>query len=254
MGLADLERQTEILDYLRKNQKATVSELSEMFNSSKSTIRRDLANLEKQYSIHKTYGGALLTQSTKTEPTHDDRLSRHLREKKKIAGYAATLIEPNCSIMVDSGTTVLQLVDIIKDCENLTIVTNGLTIVNKLNESRASVYLLGGRLRAQSQDFYGPVLMASLPNFAVEIAFISVHGFHPQRGLSASDHNTAEVVRGMIQVAKKRIVLADSSKGGQRAFAHICSCNEIDMIISDSNLDPKIADELREMGVDVRLV
>lgn len=254
MGLADLERQAEILEYLRKNQKATVSELSELFNSSKSTIRRDLARLEEQYHIYKTYGGAVWTQSTQSELPHDDRLTRRLREKKRIASFAASLIEPNCSILLDSGTTVLQLVDNIRDRDNLTVVTNGLNIANKLSDSRLNIYVLGGRLRPQSQDFYGPVLMAALPNFAVEIAFLSVDGFHPQRGLSASDHNTAEVVRGMMQVAKKRVVLADSSKGGRRAFAQICAIDEVDMIISDNGMDPKLAEELRQLGIEIHLV
>lgn len=255
MGLADLERQAAILDYLRKNQRATVSELSELFISSKSTIRRDLARLEEQDYIYKTYGGAVLTQTTQTELNHHDRLSRHLREKKKIAAYAASLIEPNYSVLLDSGTTVLQMLDYIKDIERVTIVTNGLNIANKLiTKPGINLYLLGGRLRPQSQDLFGPVLMSSLPNFAVEIAFLSVDGFHPRRGLSASDHSTAEVVRGMLKVAKKRIVLADSSKGGRRAFAQICDFEDIDMIISDSNLEPEIVEDLRAMNVTVHLV
>lgn len=255
MGLIDLERQAAILEFLQKEKKASVATLAGRFNASEATIRRDLTRLAQQDHLFKTYGGAMISPSTQLESNYNERLTQHVKEKQAIGRQAARLVQPGQSILLDSGTTTLQIAEALQERENLTVVTNGLMIAQILGHCPGiSLYLLGGRYRPKGQDLIGPTLIANLNQYAVDLAFLSVDGFHPQWGLSAADHNTAEVIRSARPVAQRTIVVADSSKGGKRAFARICGVDEIDLLITDAGLDPQIAEELRQSGAQVELV
>ncbi len=255
MGLTDLERQGRILGFLQDNKKATVTELAERLEVSEATIRRDLGKLEKQGHILKTYGGALIVQPTQFEFSYNERLSQHVKEKKAIGACAAGLIQPGNSVLLDSGTTVLRIAEALQDSVGLTVVTTGLPVILKLaSNPNIQLYAVGGLFRAKSHDFVGPTLVSNLAMYTVDIAFLSVDGFHPEAGLSASDHSTADAVRAALRIAKRSIVVADSSKGGKRAFARIAAIDEVDMIISDSKLDPSVAEAVQRAGVELMLV
>ncbi|MCA9449524.1 MAG: DeoR/GlpR transcriptional regulator, partial [Candidatus Omnitrophica bacterium] len=109
MGLVEQERQSLLLEYLKEAKKASVSDLSKDFNVSEATIRRDLTKLERLGFLVKTYGGAILSNSTQYEFSYNERLSRHVEEKERIGKFAATLVKPGESVFLDSGTTTLQI-------------------------------------------------------------------------------------------------------------------------------------------------
>ncbi len=255
MGLTDIERQGRILALLQESKKATVAELAERLEVSQATIRRDLGKLEKQGHILKTYGGALMVQPTQFEFSYNERLSQRVKEKKAIGAYAAGLIQPGDSVLLDSGTTVLRIAEALQDSVGITVVTTGLPVILKLaGNPSIQLYSVGGLFRAKSHDFVGPTLVAQMAMYTVDVAFLSVDGFHPETGLSASDHSTAEAVRAALRIAKRSIVVADSSKGGKRAFARIAALEDVDMIISDTKLDSSVAEGVRRAGVELVLV
>jgi len=255
MGLADRERQLNILDLLQKRRTASVAFLARRFGVSGATIRRDLMKLQDRGHITKTYGGAIVSPSTQSEFSHNQRLTRNIREKQRIGKCAAERIQPGSSIFLDSGTTALQIAENLKERNLVTVVTNGLTIAQTLGSSEGiQLYVVGGRYRPVSCDMVGPTLIAALRRFAVDIAFISVDGFDPEYGMSAADHAEAEVARAAMGIANQKIIIADSSKGRKRAFAWICSISEIDGVISDTALSKQVVEELTQAGVEVELV
>lgn len=254
MGFAEENRQASILTYLRQEKKASVAHLSQMFDASEATIRRDLSKLERKGHLIKTYGGALLSTSTQFEFSYNERLLKNVREKKRIGALAAQMVKPGESIFLDSGTTALQIAVNLKHHQDLTVITNAVPIVQELAASIGiRLYLLGGCFRPKSQDLIGPILIKNLANFAVDIAFLSVDGFHIDHGLSASDLSEAEVVQAALKVSKQSVVVADHSKANKRAFAWICPFEDIHLLISDSDLDRQLVDELRQRDIEVEL-
>ncbi|MBK7496645.1 MAG: DeoR/GlpR transcriptional regulator [Candidatus Omnitrophica bacterium] len=109
MGYAEANRQAAILNFLRQEKKASVADLSQMFEASEATIRRDLTKLENKGHLVKTYGGALLSTSTQFEFSYNERLLKNVREKKRIGALAARMVKSGLSIFLDSGTTALQI-------------------------------------------------------------------------------------------------------------------------------------------------
>jgi DeoR/GlpR family transcriptional regulator of sugar metabolism len=252
MGVADQERQAGIVEYLQEVNKASVAELAKNFTASEATIRRDLTKLERQGHIFKIYGGARIS---KFELSYQERLSKHTTEKKRIGLYAANLVKPDSSILLHSGTTTQKIAENLKQHQNLTVVTSGISILQELATcENICVYLLGGHYRPQTQDLVGSILIDNLKHFAVDIAFLSVDGFDPAYGLSAIDPDQAVVIRDSIKIAKKKIVVADSSKGNRRSLAKICPIEEVDMLISDTGLHKDVVQELKKKGVAVELV
>lgn len=255
MGLSDIERQEAIAQILKEKKKVTVSELARRFGLSESSIRRDLTRLEQKGQAKKVYGGAILASTTQHEPNYQERLSRRLREKSAIAEYAVKMLRPEQAILLDSGTTAMQIALRLPQNMNLTVVTNGLAIFEALCKHKGlSLFMLSGRYRPSSRDLVGPMLVNAVKQFAVDIAFLSVDGFDAEYGLSTTDHEVAEVTQAAMSIATQCVVVCDSSKGGRRAFAKICPINNVDLIISDKHLDREVCNGIRKAGVDVVLV
>ncbi|MCA9418740.1 MAG: DeoR/GlpR transcriptional regulator, partial [Candidatus Omnitrophica bacterium] len=249
------ERQSLLLEYLKEAKKASVSDLSKDFNVSEATIRRDLTKLERLGFLVKTYGGAILSNSTQYEFSYNERLSRHVEEKERIGKFAATLVKPGESVFLDSGTTTLQIGRHLTHLSDLTIVTAGLAIVQELgSHENLKVFVLGGAYRPHSQDLVGPTLIRTLMDFSVDIAFLSVDGFDPNHGLSAADPNEAETVRAANRIASRSVVVCDSSKAGKKAFARICEIDEVDMIITDSGLSPDLKERIDKMNTTLKVI
>jgi DeoR/GlpR family transcriptional regulator of sugar metabolism len=257
MGLVAQERQTQIIDYLQIEKKATVAALAHLLVVSEATVRRDLSELEHSGRILKTYGGAILSDSTLFEVSYQERLSKQVAEKQRIGTFAATLVRPGNSVFLDSGTTTSRVAEHLRDQDELTVVTNSLTVAQSLGPcSGVKLYLTGGLYRPSSMDLLGPVMMQSLASFAVDIAFLSVDGFHSEHGISASDQGEAEAARAAMRIAKRVVVVADSTKGEKRAFAMISQFQgtRIDLIVTDTNLRKGAADALRRLGIRVEMV
>ncbi len=255
MGLSDLERQDTIAQILKERKKVTVTELAEKFGISESSVRRDLLKLERKGQAKKVYGGAIVASSTQQEFDYNERLHRNIGRKSAIASFAVSLVKPGQALLLDSGTTALQIAQRLPEGMGITVVTNGLAIAEVLSGRRGmTLFLLGGRYRPSSRDLVGPTLIAAINQFSVDIAFLSVDGFHPVHGLSTTDHELAEVVQAAMSIAEKKVVVSDSSKGGHRGFASICPINEVDMIISDKHLDKELCDEIIQAGTEVVLV
>lgn len=246
-----VERRNEIIKILNKNSIIKVNELKKEFDVTKETIRRDLESLEKENKLKRVYGGAVPLKKG-VEPEYEYRKIKNLKEKKKIAAKTLQYIENGDTIIIDIGTTTLELAKLLSQKNNLFIITNSLKIALEIDLDKHKVYILGGELRKGEFSSSGYLTQNNLKNFNVDKTIMGIGGISLEKGIT--DYNIEEsfIRREMIKISKEIIGLADYSKFGVNALTHVCDLKEMDLIITDDNIDKKILDQYSES--DIKLV
>lgn len=174
------------------------------------------------------------------------------REKQAIGRVAATLIEENDTILLDSGTTTLEIARNLHKFQRLTIITNSINIAAELlGYKRFNIILLGGNLRGASQSTVGPIAEMNLKVFYCDKLFLGVDSFNIECGLSTPNIEEANINQMMLSMSKRVIAVFDSSKCNKRSFAFIAPVDKIDVVVSDSNLPANIRNQLRSMQIKV---
>lgn len=251
------QRRVEISRMLKEKGSVQVPALSGMFNVSTVTIRKDLRFLEKQGLATRSYGGAMLKDNNviETEVTVDDKQTLHIEEKSCIGTMAASMVEDGDSVILDSGSTTLQIAAHLANKENVTIVTNGLNIVNELSHhEQLNVMLLGGTLRRKSQSFFGSCAENTLKELHVDKLFLGVDGFHMERGITTHFEAEALLNKLMCQVASEIIVVTDSSKFGHVCLHKILEPAGVRRIVTDQNIPQDYLEGLKRLGIEVTIV
>lgn len=254
MSVNIAERHELILKKLDKDGFVTVSGLSEEFNVSSVTIRKDLKLLEELNLLFRSHGKAIPTNPYTHERTVNEKEKIHRAEKNRIAIKAAELIQPLDSIILASGTSIIEMANQIKSTKGITVLTaslNAALIVSELND--ADVIQLGGVVRKSSSSVIGPLGEKMLSEFTCSKLFLGVDGIDLEFGLTTTSSMEASINQIMIKSAQKIIVLADSSKFGKKGFGRICGLEDVDQIITDSGIDEKTKTRLHELGVDVTI-
>lgn len=251
------QRQEKVLEFLKENGAASISALSSLLGVSEATIRRDLEELSKRSLVVRTHGGATYkdrTEGTLFEPGYDFRIHTNIEEKRRIAFKAAGLIGDGQSIILDSGSTTLELVKYLKNRNRLNVVTNDVRIAIELvNAKSVQVMVSGGVLREGLYTLIGPHAELLLDNISVDFTFMGAYAVS-EFGATTTSPFQVPVKRKMIKAARKVILLADHSKFGKRLFTRICSLGEIDEIITDNKLDMEYKEYLeKETGVKITI-
>ncbi len=252
-------RRSAILQKLREDSTVTVSQLRDMFGVSEVTIRKDLKILQDRKLLIRVHGGALMESSTsQREPDEHNFSFKQLvnsREKQAIGRAAAAHIKDGDTILVDSGTTALEVVRNLHNFNDLTIVT---TSVNAMLEAvkyrRFKVMLLGGLMRETSLSVVGPLAESNLKLFYCDKLFLGVDSFSVESGLSTPNVEEASTNQVMISRAREVIAVFDSSKVGKRALAFIASVDKLNSIITDSGFPVNMRNQLKSMNVKVETV
>ncbi|EAR12539.1 Putative aga operon transcriptional repressor [Polaribacter irgensii 23-P] len=249
------ERHELILNKLEEEGFVTVSELSKVFKVSSVTIRKDLTLLEELNLLFRSNGKAIRKNPYIREKTVNEKEKIHHDEKNKIAIKAAQLIKPFDSVILASGTTIIQLAHQIKPVKGMTILTaslNAALIVSNLND--VNVIQLGGIVRKSSSSVIGPLGEQMLSEFNCSKLFLGVDGIDLNSGLTTTSLMEASINKLMIKSAQKIIILADSSKFGRKGFGRICGLEDVDQIITDDGIEDSYRDKLIELGIDVLVV
>lgn len=249
-----IERRTKTLDLLNSNGQVSVTELSRIFNVSEVTIRNDLAHLEKKGLLIKTRGGGIKTQRVGIDQHLNEKAKICSREKQAIGRKAASLINDGDTVIIDSGTTTLEVAKNLKDIRNLTVVTNALNIASQLINDQIRLILLGGLLRNESLSLIGPIPESSIKNFYCDKLFVGVDGIDSRAGIFTPNPEEAELNRLMIESSKEVIVVADSTKFKRKSFAFIAPMSKVDTIITDSKIPEDELRNLRNIGVNTIIV
>jgi DeoR family transcriptional regulator, aga operon transcriptional repressor len=249
------ERHQFILDKLKKEGNVNVVELCNELNVSSVTIRKDLKLLEDKTLVYRTHGGGTLVNPYTVDKHVNEKAKINSAEKQEIGNVAAKLIDPNDSIIIASGTTVLSLAKSIQPQESLTVITAALNVATELSQqANIEIILLGGILRKSSTSVTGYYAEKILEDFSCSKLFLGVDGIDIEFGLTTTNAMEAQLNRKMIQAAQKTIVLADSTKFGKRGFGKICGLEDIQQIITDSGIPERTANTLKSMGIEVTIV
>ena len=251
------ERRALILRLLEQKEEVQVTEISRETGISEVTIRKDLTILQNRHLLLRTRGGAMRKpiENTNEETAVDKKRMFNIREKQRIGEEAVKLIKDGDFIMLDSGSTTLEVARHLGKFQHLRILTNAMNIATELmNYKRFDVVLLGGNVRVNSLSMVGPLALTVLRNFSGYKLFLGVDSFSIENGVSTPSMEEALLNQIMIQQAGKVIAVFDSSKFNKRSFVHVANANELDYIITDNAIPTGMTGKLKAAGVEVRVV
>lgn len=248
------ERRRAILELVNREGRAMISDLSRQFGVSAVTARGDVDSLCERNLLMRSHGGAMRSDRVVVDSPLEVKATRHHDEKVSIGKRAATLVEPGQTVLLDSGTTTLEVARALIQISprGTTVVTNSLSIASELTAaSQINVIMIGGLLRHISQSFVGPQAQKMLSELHVDRFFLGVDGLEPEVGPFTPDVLEAELNAMMIRVAKHTTVVADSSKIGRRSLTLIAPTEQIDQLVTDAGISSKDREALENRGVDV---
>lgn len=247
-----VERRDSIIQILTKEGKVRVDELSERFSVTSVTIRNDLDFLEKKGILHRTHGGALIRKNVYEDPTLEEKQKLHSQEKQRIGQKAVELIKSGDSILLDSGTTTLEISRNLSEKKNLTIMTNAIQIAMDLaGKKDITVMLTGGTIRSESYSLVGPDAESMISNYYFDTLFLGVDGLDIEHGLTTPNPMEAQLNRMMVERAQEVIAVSDSSKFGRHSFSYICGLDVLSTVITDSNISLEFEQQLIKRNIDV---
>lgn len=229
------ERRKNIVKILEIKKRASVNELSDEFDVSRATIRRDLSELEKNGFLRRTHGGAILSGSSKLEPSFEEKEDRFAGEKIAIGKKAAEIIKDGDTIYLDAGTTTRQIIEFLKTKKNLTIVTNALHIIKKIKEINLNCELVvvGGNFKWTTEAMIGPMAEDFLQDLRVDKAFVGANGFNIKDGATTPDPKEGKMKEIALDIAAENFLIFDQSKWEEVYFYRFAETNQVDFIITD---------------------
>jgi DeoR family transcriptional regulator, aga operon transcriptional repressor len=251
------ERRSQISAMVRERGSVQVAALANQFRVSLQTIRKDLHYLTELGVTARAYGGAIAAEvvAPVTEPPVATKLGLNNAEKERIGRHAASLVRPGDSVVLDSGTTTLQIARFLPDLEGITVVTNDFGVLAALTQkSRIKIVMIGGELRRKNMAFYGAQTVSALNDLLVDKLFLGVDGFDVERGITTHHEAEAMLNRKMAEVAREVIAVTDSSKFGRVCLHRIIGLNEITGLITDSGAPDYLRQASDSLGFDLTLV
>ncbi len=246
------KRQSQILEVLLKEESISVIDLADLLEVSTVTIRKDLNELEQDNKLYRSHGKAILLNPFTFNRSVNEKEKLCPEQKDAIGREAAKLIDRDDSVIIASGTTVHALARNIKPKHRLTVVSASLPVSEILSQDENNdIIQLGGMLRHSSLSVVGQYSKQILENCSFSKLFMGVDGIDFDYGFTTTDMREAELNQQMMRAAQKVIVLADSSKFGKRGFAKIGNMEDIDVIITDSGINPNALRQIQEHGIEV---
>lgn len=249
------ERRMRIMELLREQKSVEIAELSELFAVAQETIRRDLKRLEEEGVLRRTHGGATIEDRQIIAPL-STRAEANREEKERIGRRALEYIKEGDRIIIDGGTTTLQLARALKkNRRSASVVTNALNIALELvGLPELAVDVVGGTLSESSLTLIGPETEKSFARYRVSKVFLAASGITAEWGLGISNSFEAAVKKAMIEAADEVILLADSSKLGKEGLVSFAPLTKVKRLITDEGADSKIIGTIARMGVDIEKV
>jgi len=247
------DRQIRILEIVSRDGEAAVEDLARQFDVSLETIRRDLQELASTGALHKVRGAARRIK-LHTEGSFGERMIEHADAKAEIGRRLGAIIEDGDTLFMDTGTTTLACADALAERARLTVITNSLRIALRLGDQKAGhrLFLLGGAYGADSAETVGPLAIEQIARFQADHAVITVAALDAEAGAMDADFDEAQVARAMMGHARNTVVLATAQKFGRRAAFKVCRLDEIDVLVSETRPEGRLAAALSAAGVTVQ--
>ena len=228
------ERHQYILNRINKDNRIHVTTLSIELGVSDDTLRRDLSELDTKGLLTKVHGGAIAKSGISIQFT--DRLNTATAIKQQIAAKVIPMLKEGDVILMDGGTSNLEVARLIPKELELTIYTNSFPIVNELfNHPKLDLVFLGGTVFPSSRVTVGLSVYQALQTVRPDWVILGISDIHPEKGLTSPDREEAMIKRSMIERGIKRIILADSYKLDTARTYHVASLADIDYIITEND-------------------
>jgi DeoR/GlpR family transcriptional regulator of sugar metabolism len=251
-----IQRLQFILEDIKSHGITNVGDLSQKYNVSEMTIRRDLKQLEDQGLITRTHGGAVPNSRALDEPRFVQKQGVHEAEKRQIARYAVEhFVAEHDIISMEGGTTVAGMVMFMQHTRNITVMTNGLHTLFELQRIAAgnTIISTGGILREVSNTLVGPVAERHFDEFNAAKVFLSATGWTAANGFTDPNMLETQVKQAMIKSAGKVIMLMDSSKFGIVSLKSFLDAYAVDALITNRNIDDDVKRLFDEQEVTVHI-
>lgn len=255
MKISTEDRRNQILDTLTRKGKVRVNALSKLFETSEVTIRNDLSELENLGLLERVHGGAISAYRAYYNMSIQERIKTNEEEKRRIAAEASGFISDGDSLMINSGTTTLFIVQKLKSVKNLTIVTNSILIAQEAGHYRnINVILLGGNIDYRNQFTYGDDTINQLSKYRASKLILSVDGISLNNGITTFSHLETEVCRQMAERVNKIIIVGDYTKIGRTSFSHVQPVDGVDILITDKKADREELNKISKKNIEIRIV
>lgn len=230
----------------------SVEELSRSLSVSVATVRRDLAWLDSQGLVRRTHGGAVVEAPRGADQDFALRAQIDADEKRAMASAALALAEPDATLLMNDGSTVMAVArEIAASRARFTVITPGVNIALHLAEVPGlNVYLLGGNLRHRTLGTSGSFAEQMLRSFNADLALIAAEGFTPSDGLTFSYESDATLARIMAERARTTVVLATARKLGQRDRITAMSARDVDVLVTGCR-DPQVLAGFTSLGIRI---
>lgn len=244
------ERKREILRLLNEQGKVRNLELSQMFSVSEPTIRRDISELDEQKLLIRTHGGAISIHISEGEPTFIEKSDQYHDEKSTIGEQAAALVKDNDIVILDSGTTTVEIARRLQ-AKHITVITNSLDVAAVLeSNSQCELIVTGGIMRWNTRAMVGAITDRALAGFHADIAFVGANGVS-EKGFSTPSMMEGETKASMLKSADKKFIVSDSSKIGKTHLSVFASMADVDGLITDQGVDEKFLAYCESKDLDV---
>lgn len=248
------ERQRQILEILESQSSVGVGELSSLFSVSEMSIRSDLNYLAEKGMLNRIYGGANSKRnfSIEMEAPLTEKRRKNKDKKEAIGREAAKLVEDGDSVMIEAGTTTNEVALFLLKKKQLTVITNGINIINAMISARTiSLYTIGGQVNARSYSIVGSAAERDLEGYNATVCILGTDALDLDRGLMNNSSEAASIARVMLRRSNRRILVCDSSKIGHAALIQVCGIEGLDTIVTDSEAPERFVQSLRERGLQV---
>jgi len=253
------QRKMAILGELARTRSVTVSDLSGRFGVSRVSIRHDLEDLEGRGLLRRIRGGAITVPQTMQAWSYSEKMQMRREQKARIGRAAGAMVRDGDVIIMDSGTTVVQVArhmpQEILAGGNLTVITSSMPIVRELGAWKAvHLIVLGGVYLPQHDVVVGPQAVANLAQLHANRMFLGADGLSVQSGATTGTVLDAEVDRASVMASEQVVCVADSSKIGRQGLAAVVPLSELDVLITDDGAPDDFVERVRGLGVEVRVV
>jgi len=246
------DRRREVMKLLAAQGSVQVSELGRRLGVSEMTVRRDLDQLEREGYLRRTHGGAVLGPAVTVERPFAERAENMIAEKQLIGETAARMIDSGDTIILDAGTTTLQIATQLVRREKLLVVTTSLPHAAKtVSLPWASTLLVGGLLKPIELCCVGPTVEKALTDLHADTVFLSASGVDVRHGVTETDMREGYVKRAMVEAARRVILVVDHTKFGNVSFFHVVGLDRVQCIVTDVGVDPEDVQQIRQLGVEV---
>ncbi|ASY31839.1 MULTISPECIES: DeoR/GlpR family DNA-binding transcription regulator [unclassified Streptomyces] len=248
------QRRELLVRHLRREGVLSVQQITQLFGVSHMTVRRDIAELERQGLVFSVPGGVRIASPVQTEPSYQTKTAVEQPQKQAMAARAAELVQDGMTVYLDAGTTLSAMVPLLARRESLTVVTNDFTTADLLMASpHIDVIHVGGRVEPANRSSVGRLAARTLRQLALDLAFVSTSSWDRLRGVTTPSELKVEVKKAAMECAGSSVLVAGSSKYGTFGKYRVAPLTSFDVVITDEDLAEAAAEGIRAGGTELLL-